>query len=385
MNVALVTNILTPYRCYFYDSLFNEFKDKDVQFHVFVMTETGMNKKWYYDDYKKSYTTLMEGEKIWVKGQLLLYNPKVVKYLKSFDPDVIMMAGSYMFPTNWLVLFNKKKINCPIIYWNEAHFKEARNYNRLTLYLRENIRKIIFKRFDGFFYSGKLAKDFMHHYETYKYEYFLPNLIDNPKYEASLSFSEKYKNDIRHKYKIEDGKSVFITPARLNIAKGLHLFIPLLQKCRNLGNCVFLIVGNGDLEDQIRQLAEGTNIDIRLLGFKNQKEIIDLYSISDGFILPSISDPNPLTCIEALWCGLPLLVSEHVGNSPEVINEGQNGYIFSYKNEKDAINKIENFVNSNDDWKQNSKSVSVEIAKNLYGCNKVVKRIVSSLIFDFGN
>ena len=45
MKVALITNILTPYRDYFYDALFNEFDNKGILFHVFVMTETGMNKK----------------------------------------------------------------------------------------------------------------------------------------------------------------------------------------------------------------------------------------------------------------------------------------------------------------------------------------------------
>ena len=80
---------------------------------------------------------LLWKEKIWLKGQLLLYNPKVVRYLQEFNPDVVMMAGSYMFPTNWLVLRNKCKINSSIIYWNEAHFKEARNYSQLVLKIRE--------------------------------------------------------------------------------------------------------------------------------------------------------------------------------------------------------------------------------------------------------
>lgn len=384
MKVALITNILTPYRSYFYDALFNEFDNKGIQFHVFVMTETGMNKKWFYNDLKRSYTTLMEGKKIWLKGQLLLYNPKVVRYLQEFNPDVLMMAGSYMFPTNWLVLHNKNKIKSSIIYWNEGHFKEARNYSQLVLNIREKVRKTIFKHFDGFFYSGKLAKEFMNHYESYKYEYFLPNLVDSDKYKMVYSFSSQYKCDIKQRYNIEDGKAVFIIPARLNIAKGLHVFIPLLQKCKKTANCVFLIAGNGDMEDQIKRLVEESCVDIRLLGFQNQKEIIDLYSISDGFILPSLSDPNPLTCIEALWCGLPLLVSEHVGNSPEVIDEGHNGYVFSYDDETAAIEIIDKFVNADQAWKQNAQEVSFGIANKMYNGDKVVKRIVSSLIDDFG-
>ena len=40
-------------------------------------------------------------------------------------------------------------------------------------------------------------------------------------------------------------------------------------------------------------------------------------------ILPSLSDPNPLSCIEACWSANPLIVSEHVGNNPEIITEGR--------------------------------------------------------------
>lgn len=51
--------------------------------------------------------------------------------------------------------------------------------------------------------------------------------------------------------------------------------------------------------------------------------MIELYSISDVFVLPSISDANPLTCIEALWTELPLFISENCGNYPEVIEQGK--------------------------------------------------------------
>ena len=56
--------------------------------------------------------------------------------------------------------------------------------------------------------------------------------------------------------------------------------------------------------------------------------MLKLYAQADGFCLPSLSDPNPLATIEALWARLPLLLSNRVGNHPECLEEAQNGFLF---------------------------------------------------------
>ena len=46
-------------------------------------------------------------------------------------------------------------------------------------------------------------------------------------------------------------------------------------------------------------------------------------------MLPSFSDPNPLSVIEALNAGLPIFVSNQCGNVHEAVQEGQNGFSFN--------------------------------------------------------
>ena len=133
-------------------------------------------------------------------------------------------------------------------------------------------------------------------------------------------------------------------------------------------------------DSEIEKKIANVNLDVRLLGFQQQDHIMELYAISDFFILPSLSDPNPLTCIEALWSGLPLLVSTHVGNYPEVVQEGLNGYVFDYSNPQRAINQIECLLNSSMEWREKATRVSLEIAKSIYNSENVVKRFVDNLI-----
>src|SRR5262249_15196037 len=70
------------------------------------------------------------------------------------------------------------------------------------------------------------------------------------------------------------------------------------------------------------------SLDVRLEGHLGEDELLRLYAASDTFALPSMRDPNPLAVIEALWAGLPLILSERVGNCFEALKPGANGWLF---------------------------------------------------------
>ncbi len=69
--------------------------------------------------------------------------------------------------------------------------------------------------------------------------------------------------------------------------------------------------------------------EVILLGQQTQEQMCDLYALSDGFALPSYSEPNPLSVIEALWAALPLVLSDRVGNHRETLASHRNGWLFS--------------------------------------------------------
>jgi glycosyltransferase involved in cell wall biosynthesis len=50
---------------------------------------------------------------------------------------------------------------------------------------------------------------------------------------------------------------------------------------------------------------------------------------ADLFCLPSLSDPSPLSLVEAAFSELPLLVSEYCGNHPELVLPRINGMVFN--------------------------------------------------------
>ena len=140
-----------------------------------------------------------------------------------------------------------------------------------------------------------------------------------------------------------------------------------------------MIAGSGELREKIIERSEEYRLDVRLLGEKSQEEIMQLYAISDAFLMPSLSDPNPLTCIEALWEGLPLFISDHCGNSYEVIRQGINGYVFSYENLENALEMFDKIVTADLEWREIASKTSGEIAEKLYNSQNTVKRIITAI------
>ena len=161
--------------------------------------------------------------------------------------------------------------------------------------------------------------------------------------------------------------------------KGIEPFMELLGEVKNKDQISWIIAGSGNLYDKLREKAKELSLNVIFVGEKKQEEISDLYKNSDVFVLPSLSDPNPLTCVEALWSKKVLLVSNHVGNYPEVISQGENGYMFSYENKKEAMQIIETVASKDYIWRLNAGKKSYEIATYIYDSQKTVVRVRKEL------
>lgn len=377
MNIAIYTNILTPYRKYFYDMLYEECKKSGDEFHILLMAETEPNRNWKYDEYKTDYTILLNCKTFSMGETFIHFNNNLKAVLKELKLDILVCAGSYLCPGIWEALRLKKRLGYMIYFWSESHLNEKRHYGDVKVKIRECIRKMVYRRFDGFWYAGKMSRQFIESYCKPNADmYFMPNLVEEDKYKLAVNVSNKEKELIRKKYNVSKENIVLVCPARLSPVKGIDKFISILAKAKQTRKVTLLVAGDGELKDKISSMAEEEKIDVRLLGFQNQKSIIELYSIADVFVLPSLSDPNPLTCIEALWAGLPLFISEHCGNYLEVVSQGSNGYVFSYSDINTTVDRLNSLLYSNEDWHSTAKQVSIQIANEKYNSRKVVQGVI---------
>lgn len=93
------------------------------------------------------------------------------------------------------------------------------------------------------------------------------------------------------------------------------------------GYCRLLICGVGSERENLAHLAEEVGVGDRVafLGFRN--DIADIMAASDCLVFPSIHEGLPVSVMEAMASGLPVIASAIRGISPDLIENGKNGLL----------------------------------------------------------
>ena len=102
----------------------------------------------------------------------------------------------------------------------------------------------------------------------------------------------------------------------------------LLDAFSRLGrDDVFLIVvGKDRHENRYRAQARRLGVESKIRWLGPQSEVQRWYGCADAFVLPTLYDPFPNATLEALACGLPIVVSKHCG-AAEIVKDGWNGFV----------------------------------------------------------
>lgn len=137
------------------------------------------------------------------------------------------------------------------------------------------------------------------------------NAIDK-KSEPNVIRSEKFSSE-----------KVVTFLGRITFQKGPEYFIEaaykVLQKQKNIR---FVLAGSGDLKDKIVNQVErmGISANFTFPGFLKNDEINKLFSRTDVFVMPSVSEPFGIVPLEALRSNIPVIISKQSGVSEVLKN-----------------------------------------------------------------
>ena len=134
------------------------------------------------------------------------------------------------------------------------------------------------------------------------------------------------KQQIKEKYGIKDGL-VFGVFARLEEVKGHRFFIQSAKEyLKKYDDATFLIVGDGSLKDELKELAKESS-QIVFTGYV--KDTRELLNITDVNVISSSSEAMSLAILEAMSLGKPT-VATNVGGNPQLVLNEKNGFLVDY-------------------------------------------------------
>lgn len=156
------------------------------------------------------------------------------------------------------------------------------------------------------------------------------------------------KKIIREKYGISSDNLVLLSVGRLtevkNPLKMIEIFSLIEKEIKNIS---LVIVGDGELLSQAKEYAVMKKLNnVFFLGHLDyKKNVPDLYSCSDFYVMASKYEGQPLTLLEAMSSGLPCIVSD-IPNL-DIVADAKCGIIVNFSDPNIAAQNIVKYLKEN--------------------------------------
>ncbi len=148
------------------------------------------------------------------------------------------------------------------------------------------------------------------------------------------------KSEIRKKYKLYD-ESFYLLIGAVDFSderKGFYYLQETLD-ILSLNSKNIHVLTFGQLENELSSSVKCTSFG-RISGIE---ELNEIYNLADIFVLPSIQDNLPNTCMEALSCGVPVVAFD-CGGVNDMIDHLENGYLAANRQPNDLAKGINYFM-----------------------------------------
>lgn len=174
-----------------------------------------------------------------------------------------------------------------------------------------------------------------------------------------------------------------VTVARLVEKKGVEYGIKaVVHLAKSHPRLEYSIVGDGPLREDLQRLLIELDLEsaVKLLGWKEKQEIIEILKDADILVAPSVTSrdgdregiPNVLK--EAMAMGLPVVSTQHSG-IPELVQDGVSGFLVPERDVDALAEKLEYLIAHPERWPEMGRAGRAYI-EECYDINKLNDRLV---------
>lgn len=299
----------TPYNKYFFDELK---RSELYNFQLYYSMEKVKNLP-----FKQK---LIEREDEIVNESLLI-DWKLI--LRAFKRSEIFVCVGWETKTKLLVLFIRSLLKLPYGFWTDSVKTKELNRNTFSFKIKQFLLKNATAVFTTGDFGVKQMKEsglFTDEEKLISLPFFVP-LSETQKI-TSKGYTDNHKVDIDIK---------FLTLSRLIARKGLEDTIEVVRLLKEKNIRAELYIGGlGELKDKLKALIVEKSLEDRvfLLGWLDAENLVK-YRNKCNIALHLVNDldPFPLTVLESLAFGLPVIGTDVAGSVVDRVKNGVNGYI----------------------------------------------------------
>jgi glycosyltransferase involved in cell wall biosynthesis len=257
------------------------------------------------------------------------------KVYTDFKPDIVHTG--YVWQVGILASHYDIHPHLSMVWGSDILFEPDHN-----MYIKRLVRKVMKQcdhiQCDAEFVKKKIISDYSIN----------PEKITVFPWGIDLSMFKKMdKSECRKKVNIPESKFVVLFDRNLESVYGIEYMLEGFKKfSENKNDVLFLLIAAGSLESEIKKFISDNLLEdkIKLIGRVPNKELPVFLNAADVYISTSNSDGTSLALLEAMACGLALIVSDVPAIQEWVNNE--NGFVVPKRNSQETANALEKYYAS---------------------------------------
>jgi len=274
----------------------------------------------------------------------LPFDPLVLKKLKKFKPDII--HSHTPFSVGWSAVLVTKMLHVPLVGTHHTFYDHYLKYVMLDHSLGKKLSwkyTVLYYNFCNLVLcpSQALADELIKNGLTKPTEIFV-NAIDT---DFFVPTSEENKKVLKDKLGLEEFSLVYV--GRLSYEKSVDVVLEAFSKVlKDSPKSTLLIGGDGPDRQRLEKLADDLGIKEKVLfkGFLRGQDWLEAFQSADVFITASKSENMPLTILEAMSAGLPVVAVGEKGVA-EIVLSGESGFLSKADDSDDLAKNVLKFKN----------------------------------------
>lgn len=249
----------------------------------------------------------------------------VAKLMHSLDVDLVHSHGTRAFSN---CFWPAKKLNIPTLYtvhgWSfhpdqSPIVRKIRTMSERFLTRRAKVNILVS---DGNFKEG-----------MEKFGLNNSIIVKNGVNLDTFSLKNDNIGDFRKEINVKPTEVLVGMIARITTQKDPLTFVKAAEVILSRNkNFKFLVVGDGELKQKAIEYAKKKNVYENFIFLNFRTDVSFILKAIDIYCLPSLWEGLPIGVLEAMAMGKPIVATEIVGNR-ELIQHGENGFLFPTKNE----------------------------------------------------